>query len=110
MSLPPHLITQCPLCQGAYASECVQLMGEQKEMRLFHCACQHCGHAMLALLIESSGWVSSIGLMTDLKAKDAFLFQKLSPIASNDCVYVHQFLEASSQEFCRQLLSIKTKT
>ncbi|MSR84926.1 hypothetical protein EXS71_00580 [Candidatus Uhrbacteria bacterium] len=101
---PSPLLTQCPLCEGVYPKESIQLVGEQRGLRLFHCTCQTCGHTILAILLESAGWMSSIAMVTDLEVKDALRFQGAIPIATNECVQFHQFLESSSQELCHALL------
>ncbi len=92
------------MCQAAYAEDEVKLLDERGTTRLFHCFCQRCGHAVLALVLESSGWVSSVGLVTDLEAPDALRLQSAETISSNECIQFHQFLENKSAEFCRELV------
>ncbi len=105
MSQPaPHIIAQCPACQAEYAQDKVRLVGEQGSIRLFHCTCDGCGHAMLAIILESAGGMSSLGIVTDLEAKDALRFQKAPIINANECVGWHEILEGQSREVCEQLL------
>ena len=63
----PKLLAHCPLCQAAYPTSEVKLLGEKGTTRLFHCTCSSCGHAVLAVVLESAGSVSSVGLVTDLE-------------------------------------------
>ena len=59
---------------------------------------------MLAVILENAGWVSSVGMMTDLEANDAMRFQKVEIISADECVQMHQRLEKNSQELCQELL------
>ena len=98
-----HFIAQCPVCAAAYADQSVRLIREAHCAKLFHCTCASCGHAMLAVILESGGWVSSVGLMTDLEAGDAARFQGTAPINADECVYFHQHLNEQSADLCREL-------
>lgn len=103
---PSKLIAHCPVCQTSYGDQAIRLVGERGTSRLFHCTCASCGHAMLAVILENAGWVSSIGMITDLEANDAARFQKLEMISANECVQIHQGLEHQSRELCQQLLGM----
>jgi hypothetical protein len=59
---------------------------------------------MLAVVLETGGWVSSIGVMTDLEAKDALRFQTAKAISADECVQIHESLERQSRDFCQLLL------
>ena len=101
---PSRLIANCPLCQTSYQDGAIRLVGEKGSHRMFHCSCAFCGHAILAVVLESSGWVSSIGVMTDLLAKDAVRLQESEPITSDECVILYQAFELKSHDFCQELL------
>lgn len=101
------VLAHCPLCQTAYHASAVRLLGEKGATRLFHCTCELCGHAVLAVVLETSGSVSSIGLVTDMEVQDAIRFQGVSPVSPDDCIRVHQALETDSQSFCERLLDTK---
>ncbi|MEO5928095.1 MAG: hypothetical protein ABIO72_05230 [Patescibacteria group bacterium] len=100
---PSHLLAQCPLCHTNYPAAEVRLVGEKGTTRLFHCTCTNCGHAMLAIVLEAQGSVSSLGLMTDLEAKDALRFHEREPVSADECIAAHRLFEESSKEFCHAL-------
>lgn len=100
---PSNLLAHCPLCQAAYDEKQVRLVGEKGTTRLFHCTCQSCGHAMLALVLESQGALSSVGLVTDLEIQDAMRFMAEDSITSDDCLKTHRILQDESKDFCRLL-------
>lgn len=97
------LLAHCPLCQACYNEAEVKLLGEKGATRLFHCTCNACGHAMLALILETHGSVSSVGLVTDLEIGDALRFRDCLPFSADDCIATHRILEEESGEFCRML-------
>ncbi len=101
------LIAHCPLCQHAYPVAFIRLLGERGMMRLFHCTCESCGHAVLAVVLETSGSISSVGLVTDLEVGDALRFQHAKPVSSDECVSFHQLLETQSGELCRKLFDTR---
>jgi hypothetical protein len=103
----PQLLAHCPLCQTAYQQTAVRLLGEKGTTRLFHCTCGRCGHAVLAVVLESSGAVSSMGVVTDMEVQDAIRFQGRPPVSSDECIAIHQLLESESQGFCVRLLDKK---
>lgn len=103
----PHMLAHCPLCQTAYHASEIRLLGEKGTTRLFHCTCVSCGHAVLAVVLETSGSVSSVGLVTDMEAQDAMRFQHVPPVSSDECIAVHQALETDSRAFCLRLLDKK---
>lgn len=101
------LLAHCPLCQTAYPASEIRLLGERGTMRLFHCTCSTCGHAVLAVVLETSGSVSSVGLVTDLEVSDALRFQNAQAVSSDECIAFHQLLETDSRGFCGRLLDKK---
>ncbi len=104
-ALPQKILAHCPLCQSAYPTSLIRLLGERGTMRLFHCTCNSCGHAVLAVVLETSGSVSSVGLVTDLEVTDALRFQNARPVTGDECIAIHRLLETNSQSFCERLCS-----
>lgn len=98
------LLAHCPLCQALYQDAEVRLLGERGSTRLFHCSCHACGHAMLAIILETQGSVSSVGLVTDLEVQDALRFRDSSALTSDDVILAHRVLDEQSKDFCRVLL------
>jgi hypothetical protein len=104
---PQKMLAHCPLCHTAYESAEIRLLGEKGATRLFHCTCRSCGHSVLAVILETQGSVSSVGLVTDLELKDALRFKDADPITSDECIAAHRALAADSRAWCRRLLDIK---
>jgi hypothetical protein len=104
---PQKIMAHCPLCQAAYAESAVRLVGEKGPARLFHCTCTDCGHAVLAVVIEAAGGISSVGLVTDLEVQDAVRFANSLPVTSDECISAHKVLEEGSRALCGRLLDKK---
>ncbi len=101
------ILSHCPLCKKNYPDDAVQSLGEQGGADIYHCTCKACGHAMIAVVLEQAGLVSSIGMVTDLEIHDAISFYKAKPISNDECVEAHRVLEHHSQELCKALISAK---
>lgn len=100
------LLAHCPLCQVQYHEQEVHLLGERGTTRLFHCTCHGCGHAMLAMILETQGSISSVGLVTDLEVQDALRFRDRTALTSDECLLAHRTLEDSSRDFCHILQGV----
>lgn len=100
------LLAHCPLCQAIYQASEIKLLGERGATRLFHCTCSACGHAMLAIILEAQGAVSSVGLMTDLEVQDALRFRDMGSVTADECIASHRILEMESREFCKLIMRV----
>ncbi len=104
---PQKILGHCPLCHAAYATSEIRQLGEKGPTRLFHCTCTDCGHAVLAVIMETSGNISSVGLVTDLEIQDALRFAELPAVSSDECIAAHRVLEQDSCAWCARLLDKK---
>lgn len=102
---PLKLIAQCPLCRTSYTDAGITLVEERVHARMFHCACQRCGHALLALVMEIGGYLSSVGIVTDLQSSEVIRLSQETPISADACLWWYDYLEHKSKEFCRVLSS-----
>lgn len=106
MSLhPSRLVVECPLCKASYKEAAVQLLQESPAAKLFHCTCPTCGRCMLAFMTDHHGWVSTIGLVTDLKVNDALRLQGSTPVGADECLELYTAIHERSGDLCLELLS-----
>jgi hypothetical protein len=56
---------------------------------------------MIAVVMENSGWSSSIGMVTDLGVDDVQRLQAQKSLSADECVRFHDLLERQSQEVCQ---------
>lgn len=92
------------MCKKVYGKEAVRHLGEQDGAGVYHCTCKSCGQAMIAVVLEQMGLVSSIGMMTDLEVSDALQFYTAEAVSKDECVQIHRILEQNSGDFCAALL------
>ncbi len=100
---PSRILTQCPLCHADYGKDTVRLLGVEGLTRLVHCTCLSCGRAMLAIILEASGFVSSVGVVTDLEMEDAVRFRDATPILMDECIRFAEQIQRNSQGICKAL-------
>ncbi len=62
---------------------------------------------MLALILETQGVVSSVGLVTDLEVGDVLRFRDREPITADECIAVHRMVEEESKDFCKALSALR---
>lgn len=98
-----HLLSHCPFCKQPYQPGAVKRLGDRLGAQIYHCTCTICQRAMVAVVLEQIGMVSSLGMVTDLEINDALRFYQATPIQKNECVEMHRMLDAESQEFCKIL-------
>ncbi len=60
---------------------------------------------MMAVVLESSGVVSSVGVVTDLEAADAKRFHDAPAISVDECLRFHIQLEEESRALCHSLFN-----
>lgn len=83
------------------------MIGETEAGKLYHCSCGTCGRSMLALMRENTGYVSTVGLVTDQKAEDALRLSEQPVISSDDCIATHILLEEESRDFVERLAQLR---
>lgn len=62
---------------------------------------------MLAFMTDNHGWVSTVGLVTDLKANDALRLQGSLPVGADECLELYTAIHERSGDLCQALLSAK---
>lgn len=105
---PRDILQRCPLCHAAYTETAVVCLDPNVSTggkpRYYHCSCSKCKRSMIALLVESTGWLSSVGMLTELTAQEAQGVPDLAPISGDHCVALHEALAKDSGYFCKKLL------
>ena len=94
------VLQRCPLCHESYQAEAVFPLDGQKRSKVYHCYCHACKRAMLAVLFEASGWLSSVGMLTEFTAAEARRAPKLAVVDGDVCLKAHRCFQEGSQAFC----------
>lgn len=107
MPLSQKLLAHCPVCRTAYSPKGIRLVGEKGMTKVFHCSCTSCKHAVLAVILETPGAVSTVGMVTDLELQDALRFKDMAPVSADEVLQLHMELEHEAQAWGRRLLDKK---
>jgi hypothetical protein len=59
---------------------------------------------MIAVVLETTGWSSSVGMITDLQFADVQRLEALPGLAADECVRFHEVLAHDSAKLCQRLL------
>lgn len=58
---------------------------------------------MIAVILEASGFVSSVGVVTDLEVEDALRFRDAEPLAMDECIRFSEQIQKDSRRLCQAL-------
>lgn len=99
------LMKQCPLCKKEYEEKGINSVEEKDNVKVVHITCTDCGNAVLAMIVSSDLGVSSVGVITDLTAKDSSKFLNKEPISEDDLLNFHDLLEKRQTLFIKSLIN-----
>lgn len=85
------------MCSYGYKEEHVTVLDEHDSGHLVHITCSQCHNSILAMVLLSAMGMSSIGIITDLSAKDASRVEKKPPISEDFLLGFHQMLKQSNK-------------
>ncbi|MFH0804657.1 MAG: hypothetical protein V1916_00490 [Patescibacteria group bacterium] len=86
------LVTQCPVCQLSFVPERAAVVGEGSACWMLHIRCRYCASAMVLVLLQRGGGYQSVGLLTDMTARDVERVQSLAPVGAEDVLQLHELL------------------
>ena len=98
-------ILRCPVCGHKYNLEKTRVIdSEQNEAYneawvLIHSDCTKCKSSVMFNVEIRGPEVFSVGMVTDLTGGDSQKFSRLSPIAANDILGIHQELKGFKGDF-----------
>ena len=90
-----HLMNQCPVCKGNYEPNESNILKENGSAHLGHITCPHCHNSILAVVLATSAGLSSVGMMTDLKADDVLRLYGRETITEDELLNFHELLKTN---------------
>lgn len=100
---PNRLIVECPLCKASYREATILVVSESDATQLYHCTCTDCQRSVLASVTDHHGWISTIGLVSDLTFQDALWWRSAAPITGEECLTLTDMIHEDSRSFCHLL-------
>lgn len=87
-----RLISYCPLCEVSYNPLRARVLEERDDAHLVHIQCANCGSSIVALILNSTLGITSVGLVTDLTGDDVLRFKDEGHVTTNEVISFHNFL------------------
>lgn len=89
------LISRCPVCSHDYQSEAIRLFASGGEAKFVHFTCGSCNGYFMAMIMNISKGVSTVGMITDLSFEDLKKLHKISPLTVDETIEGYQFINSS---------------
>lgn len=86
----------CPRCQAEATQLDSVTIKRSQNAELVHVRCRACQGSVVALLLSTGSFISSIGLITDLTQADVVKFQRSSKLTEDDLFALHAWLQQPS--------------
>lgn len=81
---------KCPVCFSQFESGLIRLLEKKDEASSFHVTCVSCSTALLVVMISGRGsFATTVGVMTDLSARDAAKLAKVPVLTTDDVLEVY---------------------
>lgn len=88
-----RMVQFCPMCDAEFNPLLARILGEYPSGTVMHIVCRNCRHAILAIMAQTAGGMSSFGFITDASADDYIRLQGSAPITADDVIDMHVHLE-----------------
>lgn len=89
----------CPVCAAAYRQECASVVEKQGDALTFHVDCKECASsALLTVYSGLKGFVTTVGVPTDLAKADLARVKRSKRLTSDDVLELHTFLESKKTD------------
>ena len=84
--LNAHLLFpgKCPVCSQQYESSDISVLNRRKNLLSAHVDCKNCQTSAVVALVTNLGFITTIGLTTDLDKQDIKKFSKMNPIDADE--------------------------
>ncbi len=87
------MVSYCPLCENRYNFMEARVLEDSGAGSVIYLRCQHCRSAILALLLQGHGGVSSVGVVTDLQPEEVLKFEAAADLTDDDILANYQYLQ-----------------
>lgn len=87
-------IGSCSLCGTTFAPRSSHVLERAEEVSEVYAECGKCKASALVYVLKNDGnFVTTIGMLTDMKKDDILRFRKMQPITEDEVLRLHQILE-----------------
>lgn len=86
-------VGSCPVCAAHYQARNITLVSRKANLSHIHAQCASCkSSAMMFVVRNAAGFVTTIGMSTDMNIDDMRKFRSAAPITSDDVIELHKLL------------------
>ncbi|MFH1947562.1 MAG: hypothetical protein ABIJ23_05410 [Candidatus Magasanikbacteria bacterium] len=90
-----RVMNQCPVCKGSYQPVKKNILRKKGDAHLIHITCPHCSNSVMAVVLATPVGLSSVGMVTDLKANDVLRVYNQEAISEDELLGFHQLLKTN---------------
>lgn len=88
-------IGSCSLCGTAFKPRFSRVLERSDEVSEVYTECARCKSSALVYVLKNDGsFVTTIGMLTDMKKDDILRFRKMQPITEDEVLQLHRMLES----------------
>jgi len=87
---PSSVSVFCPLCDAKYNPFYAKVIETGDDTNLLHSQCRDCGAYIISLVTHTPFGLSSVGIISDLDAKDVIRFKNQPKITCDDVIDFHR--------------------
>ncbi|MEX2008281.1 MAG: hypothetical protein WD850_02255 [Candidatus Spechtbacterales bacterium] len=84
----------CSVCGVKFQGRNTEVLSRKPDISHIYAQCARCKSSTVVFILRNtSGFVTTIGMLTDMKKKDILRFRKMNPITGDDVLDLHRILE-----------------
>ena len=84
----------CPVCASPFQGRQTEILNRKEGLSQVYAQCGDCKSSIVIFVLRNAiGFVTTIGMLTDMTKKDILRFGKMEPLTSDDVLELHQILE-----------------
>lgn len=84
----------CSVCEISFQPRSANLISRKDEVTQIYAQCSNCKSSVIIFVLKSAmGFVTTVGMLTDMTKRDLEKFSKTNPITADDILELHKSLE-----------------
>lgn len=89
-------VGSCSVCSTAFEARNAHILVRKPDMSHVYAQCFKCKSSAIVYVLKSgTGFITTIGMLTDMTKEDIEKFKKMKPISADDVLELHRALEAN---------------
>ena len=102
-----QFVSRCPFCSAEYDLEGAEVIGEEEDSTVVYVTCSDCESSIVAVVAMSGLGIVSLGLVTDMTAKDTKRFFGGQGISSDELLSMYELMKSDPKNALQSLTRSK---